>query len=141
MLTTKNLFSIPHYTFDPLYLFFPSPTATPSPLVTTTLFSVSTCLFLFGLVCSFVLFLFISFLCSTYEWNHMVFVFLWLISLNVIPSRSIHVTPNGKISSLLWLNNIPVCVCVCVCICTPHLLYPFISWWALRLFTYLGYCK
>ena len=27
------------------------------------------------------------------------------------------------------------------CIYIPHLLYPFIHWWALRLFWYLGCCK
>ena len=32
------------------------------------------------------------------KWNHMVFVFLWLILLSIIPSRSIHVGTNGKIS-------------------------------------------
>ena len=31
--------------------------------------------------------------------------------------------------SFIWLNNIPVCVCVCI----QHL-YPFINWWAFRLF-------
>ena len=45
---------------------------------------------------------------STYEWNHMVFVFLWFISLSIIPSRSIHVVINGKISFFSWLK----CVCV-----------------------------
>ena len=47
------------------------------------------------------------FLNSTYKWNHAVFVFLyltyftfsiWLISLSVIPCRSIHVVTNDKIS-------------------------------------------
>ena len=31
---------------------------------------------------------------SAYKWHHTVFVFLWLISLNVTPSRSIHVVAN-----------------------------------------------
>ena len=36
----------------------------------------------------------------------------WLISLSIILSRSIYaVVANGKASSFLWLNNIPVCVC------------------------------
>ena len=38
------------------------------------------------------------FLNSTYKWNHIVFVFLWLISLSIILSPSIHVVANGKIS-------------------------------------------
>ena len=41
---------------------------------------------------------------------------LWLISLSIMPSRSIHVVANGKISLFfhyLWLsNNILLCVCV-----------------------------
>ena len=28
-----------------------------------------------------------------------------------------------------------------VCLCTPHLPYPFICQWTLRLLPYLGYCK
>ena len=46
-------------------------------------------------------------------WRH---VFLWLISLSMILSRSICVVANGKILFILflWLSNIPVCVCVCV---------------------------
>ena len=38
------------------------------------------------------------FLNSIYEWNHMIFIFLWLISLSIIPFISIHVVANGKIS-------------------------------------------
>ena len=38
----------------------------------------------------------------------MVFVFLWLISLSMIISRSIHVPSDGVIYSFLWLNNIPL---------------------------------
>lgn len=46
------------------------------------------------LMSKFVLFVFF-FLESTYKWNHMVFVFLWIISLS-IPSMSIYGTTNGK---------------------------------------------
>ena len=35
---------------------------------------------------------------------------LWLISLSTIPSRSIHVVANGKISFFFMANNIPLCV-------------------------------
>ena len=35
---------------------------------------------------------------TTYKWYHRVFVFLWLTSLNMIISRSIHVAANGIIS-------------------------------------------
>ena len=47
------------------------------------------------------------FLDSTYEWNHMVFFFFWLISLSIISSRSIHVVTNGKMSSF-FVANIPL---------------------------------
>ena len=40
---------------------------------------------------------FFCFLNTTYEWNRMVFVFLWLILLSKILSSSIHVITNGKI--------------------------------------------
>ena len=36
----------------------------------------------------------------------MVFVFVWLTSLSMIISRSIHVAANGIISFFLWLSNI-----------------------------------
>ena len=60
-----------------------------------------------------------------------------------MPSKSIHVTANSKISLFLWLSSIPLCVrvCVCVCVCITHLLYPFICWWVLRLLPYLGNYK
>ena len=71
VLTTKNFISICHHTLDPLFHFsLPSP-STPSPVITTVGFSVSMCLFLFGLFIYFACFLY-----STYESNHMVFVFL-----------------------------------------------------------------
>ena len=51
----------------------------------------------------------------------MVFVFLYLISLSIIPSRSIHVVANGKISFFLWLVIFHcVCVCMVVCVCVYH---------------------
>ena len=37
----------------------------------------------------------------------MIFVFLWLTSLSMIISRSIHIAANGIISFFLWPNNIP----------------------------------
>ena len=38
---------------------------------------------------------------SSYKWSHMMFVFLWLILFSLIPSSSIHVVANGKISFFL----------------------------------------
>ena len=37
---------------------------------------------------------------------------VWLTSLSITISRSIHVVVNGIISFILWLSNIPLCVCV-----------------------------
>ena len=70
LLTTKNIVSIDHHIVDLLYPFpFSSPTA---PVVISTLFCLCFCLSWF-IYC-----FFISFLYYTYEWNHMVFVFLHL---------------------------------------------------------------
>ena len=66
----------------------------------TYLFSVSVTLFLFCLL--------IWFLDSTCKWNHPVqhlSFSVWLISLNIIPSRFIYDDTNGKISFFLWLSN------------------------------------
>ena len=91
LFTTFLQFSLPH----------------PTLLLTTRLisFSVSS-LFLSGFVC--------LFLNSTCNWDHTVFTFLWLILFSIITSRSIYIITNRRISSFLWLNDIPVCVCVCV---------------------------
>ena len=43
---------------------------------------------------------FILFLNSPYKGNHTISVFVWFISLSVIPTRSIHAVANGKILSL-----------------------------------------
>ena len=59
---------------------------------------------------------------------------LWLTSLNIISSGSIHVVVNGKISSFSWLSSIPLHIYA------PHLFYPFICWWTVRLLPHLGYC-
>ena len=66
-----------------------------------------------------------SFADFTYKWNHTVFIFLWLISLSIIPSRCIHVAMSGKISSFLWLRNIPF-VCMHMCI-YMHICHVFIN--------------
>ena len=61
----------------------------PPPLITTSLFSVSRILVFWGCW---------VFFKSTCKWHYIVFVFLWLISLSIIPSRFIHVVANAKIS-------------------------------------------
>ena len=40
----------------------------------------------------------LAFLHSTYMWYHLVFVFLWLISLSIMPSRSIHIVKKKAVS-------------------------------------------
>ena len=63
---------------------------------------------------------------------------VWLISLSIMPSRSIHIFTMARFpSSYGWV--IFHCMCACVCMCTPHLLYPFIYQRTLRLLPYLGY--
>ena len=60
----------------------------------------------------------VSILDSTHKRDHMLFMFLcltdfWLISLSIIPSRSIHVVAHGRMCNnthFLWLNNILICV-------------------------------
>ena len=61
-------------------------------------------------VCSCLVSLFCS-LDYTYKLNYMAFIFLWLISLSIIPFSCIHVVANGKISLFLCLSNIPLCIC------------------------------
>ena len=72
---------------------------------------------------------------STYQWDAMVFSFsVWLISLSIIPSRSICFIVNCKISFFYgWV--------IFHCKCTLHHLYPLIYRWALRLLPYHGYGK
>ena len=62
---------------------------------------------------------FAHFIHSTYEWNHMIFVFNWLISLSIILSGSIHVIANihlsfdgylGCFHLLVIMNNAAVCL-------------------------------
>ena len=57
---------------------------------------------------------FVMFICFDFQIPHMreIIQYLYfsvrLISISKIPSSSIHVATNGKISSFLWLNNIPL---------------------------------
>lgn len=70
------------------------------PLATTSLFSVFVNLVWFCLVI-------VLILDSTYKRDHVVFIFVWLISLRL---RSIYVVTSGKIPFFFWLNNTPVCI-------------------------------
>ena len=118
-----------------LYLYFPHLILSSPNLLTSDNYLFVLCIYdsVSVLLC-----LFVCFSDSTYRWSLAVFIFLWLISHNRIPLKSIHVVANGTISFFLWWVMFH---CVCVYIYTPHLLYPFICWWALRLLTYTGCCK
>ena len=105
---------------------FPLPTANQQ-------FSVSVSLFLFYYIHSLGFFFFFFFRFP--KWKRMVFVFLWLTSLSIIPSRSTHVVANGKILFFYgWI--IFLCVCVCVCVYYTFFIHSFVE-----LFLYVHYCK
>ena len=108
-----------------LYLKPVSPNFHLCSLLATTSVSVSMSLLLFCL--------FVCFVDSTCKWNHVVFVFD-LISLSVIGLGPSMLSQVARFHSLHGQVIFP-------CRCAPHLCDPFISWRALRLFPYLGYCK
>ena len=62
---------------------------------------------------------------STYKWYHLIFVFLWLISLSMIIPRSIHVAATD-ISSLFFYGLV-VFYCVYICIYTTSSLSSYLS--------------
>lgn len=111
-----------------LYIWPLSPfSPTPYSWVTTSLFSVSE----FGFL-----------LDSTRKWYDTVFVFPWLVSFSVMPSRPILIFTNGRISFFMseWFS----CVCVCIYVCTYTYVYAtfFLSFHlskTLKLFPFLGY--
>ena len=81
-------------------------------------------------------FICIIFLDPTYKWHLWYLSFsVWLASLNMIISKTIHVAVNGIISFFLWPSNIPLYIYVYIYIYiytyiyTPHILYPFICQW------------
>ena len=85
----------------------PSRTALLFSLAAIRLFSVNTW------ICFVNEFIYIILLDSTCEW-HLILVFVWLTSLNIIISRFIHVAVDGIIS------------CIFHCAYIPCLLYPFV---------------
>ena len=54
------------------------------------------------------IYLFVLFLDSTYKRYHIIFVFIWLISLSIMFFRSIHVAANAKLHSFSQLSNSPL---------------------------------
>ena len=99
-----------------------------SPLVPTSLFSVSVSLLLFITLTG--LFYFLD---STYK-RYTTFVFVWLISLSLIPLDPSMLLQVVRFHSFLWLSNIPLYR-------YTHLFYPFIYQWTLKLLPFLGYWK
>ena len=91
----------------PLITFLQLPLPTP-PLIITNPISFSMSLVFF----CFLLFVILDY---TYKWHHTVFVFLWLISLSIMPSKSIHVVTNDRISSLI-MAELHICLCVYACV-------------------------
>ena len=92
--------------------YFSLPPLPTSPLATTCLFSASVTLFLFYvclLTCVF--FLKIQHISEIIQFLSFS---VWLISLSIIPYRSIHVVRNGKISFFLWLSSIPFYIVVLI---------------------------
>ena len=76
----------------------------------------------FHLVICVYLFCFLDFTC---KWNA-VFVFLWLVSLSVVLSRSIYVVTNGKIS-IFFVDKKYFIVCVCIYIYIHIHIYIYLS--------------
>ena len=69
---------------------------------------------------------------------------VWLISLCIVPSRSIHVVTSVKNVKISFLCVTRSYFTKHVYIHTPpppYLFYPLICWWTLRLLLYLGNCK
>ena len=113
----------PCYAVYPMCLLLSYPCITPPVLflpIPNHSFIVCICVWFFLVVYTSCLY----FLDSIYKWYHTVFVFLWLISLSIMPSKSIHVATNGKMSFFVCLSSIPLYVWVlvtqsCLTLCNP----------------------
>ena len=78
-----------------------------TPLVSTSLFSIAVSLFLFCYIRSF------YFLASTYLSDNIQYLslYIWLISLSIIPSSSIHVVASGS-TSWCFMSEYHFIVCI-----------------------------
>ena len=110
----------------PLYYCFIAPPPFLSPGITTALFSISVKLLLFCFIPSL---LYSS--DSKYKRDHTILVFIWLISLSIMPSTSSLSLQMAKFISFSRLHNIPLYI-------YTHLLYPFICRWTLSCFYVLA---
>ena len=80
------------------YSWSPLPISSPSHLfLSGNHYSLCPCVCFYLVIHLFCFFL--NFLNIPHEWNHTVFVFPWLTSTTMMPSKSIHVVANGKILS------------------------------------------
>lgn len=64
--------------------------------------------------------------------------FIWYLlvsvpALNAVISSSTHIAAAKNKIAFLWPSSISLSI-------GQHFVYPFITWWALRLFPLLGYC-
>ena len=100
-----------------LYLYFPHLILSSPNLLTSDNYLFVLCIYD---AVSVLLCLFVCFSDFTYSWSLAVFVFLWLISLNRILLRSIHVVANGTFSFFLWWVMFH---CVCVYIYIHHIFF------------------
>ena len=75
------------------------------------------------------------FMDSTFKWYYTISVFVWLILLSIMPSKSIHVVANGN--AFLCITK----YCSTVCVFISYFLYPFIHWWKPGLFSHFDYCE
>ena len=75
----------------------------------------------------------------TFKWYHMIFVFLWLTSLNMI---NLYVYPYCcKWHYFILYYGWAIFLCVCVCVCVCNLISSFICQWTFRLLPCLAAAK
>ena len=130
MIFTCSLFCTQHYVpLNPLSLSCPSPSFT--PLVTTSLFSMSVSPFLFAIFT-----IWLYFLDSTHKWDYTVFAFVWVIALSIIHSNSIHIVENSKRYYVLWkawsspLGNSPAGIKKSMLVITRHIRETHAGFWS-----------
>ena len=78
----------------------------------------------------------VLFLDSTYTWDHTVFAFLSLTYFTERNAFTGHPCCQKWPDFLLFYGWM-----IFHCLYIPCFLYPFILWWILRMFSYLGYCE
>ena len=133
MLTTKNLVPIHQHRVNSLYPFCLSHCPFPSGNHYSVL-----CIYMFVFIW-FSLFIYFIYL---------IFIFhIWMKSYDIclFASDLFHLELTVKVHPCCHTRQDFVFFMIhqysIVCLYIPHLLYPFIHWWVLRLFPYLGYCK